>query len=492
MAKEPSRTLYRSECHIMRWRKEQLHSRVHRLPVVRFEQQQLTSFAGVVLIQVLFLRLNLKDRLRRCFRFLRDRSSYGLHVIFLWLVLHIMLGFRCLRDRDLYSNDPLLRRVLGLRRMPDVATISRHLSKAREECVEDVRGENRAVVLERLKRERLARVTLDFDGSVLDTRRHAEGTAVGFNPKRKGARSYYPLFCTVAQTGQFLDFHHRPGNVHDSQGATKLMQDCFAAVREVLPEAVMEARMDAAFFDEERLMQLHAVGIEFSASVPFERFPALKTIILSKKEADWTRIDATWSACELDWKPNCWKATFRMLLIRRKTLVQRKGPLQLDLFEPRDTQYEYKVIATNKTSGMASVLFFHNGRGSQEGLLGEAKSGAHLDYIPMRRRVGNQLFTAAALMAHNLGREMQMAVKPRDRKTSPTRAALWNFETLDQLRRRLFQRAGRLTRPRGTLTLTMSANPAAQKDIRTYLDVLEEPAPDIPSIAPSPSFFRAA
>ena len=68
------------------------------------------------------------------------------------------------------------------------------------------------MVIERLVAERLASVTLDFDGSVLSTGRHAEGTAVGFNNES----SYYPLFCTVAQTDQVLDVHHRPGNVHDS------------------------------------------------------------------------------------------------------------------------------------------------------------------------------------------------------------------------------------------------------------------------------------
>ena len=57
--------------------------------------------------------------------------------------------------------------------------------------------------------------------------RHAEGTAIGFNKKKKkGARSYYPLFCTVAQTAQILDLHHRPGNVHDSNGAKPFMAAC--------------------------------------------------------------------------------------------------------------------------------------------------------------------------------------------------------------------------------------------------------------------------
>ena len=79
-----------------------------------------------------------------------------------------------------------------------------------------------------------------------------EGSAVGFDKQRRGARSYYPLFCTVAQTGQFLDVHHRPGNVHDSNGACELMTDCLDAVRAELPRAKLETRIDSAFFDEKQ------------------------------------------------------------------------------------------------------------------------------------------------------------------------------------------------------------------------------------------------
>ncbi|MBG90122.1 MAG: hypothetical protein CMO80_24935 [Verrucomicrobiales bacterium] len=40
------------------------------------------------------------------------------------------------------------------------------------------------------------------------TARHAEGTAIGFNKRKKGQRSYYPPCCMIAQTGQALDLHH--------------------------------------------------------------------------------------------------------------------------------------------------------------------------------------------------------------------------------------------------------------------------------------------
>ena len=140
-------------------------------------------------------------------------------MIVLQLVVHLLLGYRELRDSRYYRDDPLVKRVLGLKRLPDVATISRTLAQSDEQSVENLRRAVRELVLERLAELRLCRVSLDFDGSVLSTLRRAEGTAAGYNKKKKGARSYYPLFCTLAQTGQVFDVLHRSGNVHDSNGA---------------------------------------------------------------------------------------------------------------------------------------------------------------------------------------------------------------------------------------------------------------------------------
>lgn len=116
--------------------------------------------------------------------------------------------------------------------------------------VERLRQLLRRLVLQRLATLGPRRLTLDFDGSVLGTNRWAEGTAVGFNSKKKGQRSYYPLFCTIAQTGQVLDFLFRSGNVHDSHGARYFIQTCIQEVRSVLPGVHIEVRMDSAFFSD--------------------------------------------------------------------------------------------------------------------------------------------------------------------------------------------------------------------------------------------------
>jgi hypothetical protein len=454
--------------------KSQIQAKYHKIPVIRFEDQQLTSFSGLLIFQQLFKRIELKNRLKKCFAHLKVSPIFGRHLVVMLLITHLLIGFRRLREVDYYRDDPIVLRLMGLRKLPDVSTISRALSQMEGDGVENVRKLSRSIVIEGLQREQLPRLTLDFDGSVQSTKGHAEGTAVGYNKKKKGARSYYPLFCTVAQTGQFFDFHHRPGNVHDSNGAVEFMLNCFTNAKAALKSTIFESRVDSAFFNQDAFFGFDCNHVKFTASVPFERFPQLKDMIEQRKR--WHRIDKQWSYFETEWKPKSWDSTFRFIFTRKKTKKQHKGPLQLHLFEPRDFNYDYKVIVTNKFESAKSVVLFHNGRGSQEAIFGDAKNDAALDVIPTKRLAGNQIFTLCTMMAHNLSRELQMLAAPSVLRSLPKRPAAWTFEKLDTLRHRIIQRAGRFTRPQGELTLTMSANHAVRKDLVHFLDVLQKAA----------------
>jgi hypothetical protein len=454
--------------------KAEIQAKFHKIPLIRFEDQKLTSFSGLLIFQALFQKMHLKERLRKCFSHLKTSPIFGRHSVVLLVIVHLLLGFRRLRELDYYRDDPLVLRLMGLRKLPDVSTISRTLSEMELEGVGNVRELLSSLVMEGLKRAALPRLTLDFDGSVQSTKGHAEGTAVGFNKVKKGARSYYPLFCTVAQTGQFFDVYHRPGNVHDSNGAEQFMLDCFARARAELSNTLFESRIDSAFFSQKILGVLDGFHVKFSVSVPFERFPELKTMIEQRRR--WRGIDKEWSFFECNWKPKSWDSRYRFLFIRKRVKKQQKGPLQLHLFEPRDFQFEYKVIVTNKKESAKSVVLFHNGRGSQEAIFGDAKTDAALDVIPSRRLAGNQVFTLCAMMAHNLSREIQMLASPPQPRSLPKRPAAWTFERLDTIRHRIIQRAGRLTRPKGELTLTMSANLTVRNDLLHFLDVVRKAA----------------
>jgi hypothetical protein len=69
------------------------------------------------------------------------------------------------------------------------------------------------------------------------------------------------------------------------------------------------------------------------------------------------------------------------------------------------------------------------------------------DYIPVRRLDGNQFCSLAAILAHNLAREIQMVAGLQDRGTTEKRSPFLCFEELKTLRNLIVQRAGRLTAP---------------------------------------------
>jgi hypothetical protein len=248
------------------------------------------------------------------------------------------------------------------------------------------------------------------------------------------------------------------------------MVKCLLRARQACPGARLESRIDSAFYSESILQLLDSAGVEFSCSVPFERLTALKKLVEQRKR--WSHIDSTWSFFESDWAPRCWSERYRLLCLRQQRPVPLKGPVQLDLFEPRDSMYEYKVIVTNKSASARSVLLFHHGRGAQEKIFGEAKQHVALDYLPCRRLVANQVFTTAGMLAHNLSRELQMCAQSPAPRTRPKRPTLWTFHSLGTIRQHLLHRAGSLTRPQGELTLKLNANPAVRDAMQRYLAAL--------------------
>ena len=156
-------------------------------------------------------------------------------------------------------------------------------------------------------------------------------------------------------------------------------------------------------------------------------------------------------------------------MYRQKAPQQRKGPLQLHLFEPVSSEFTYKVAVTNKRANVKKVLQFHNGRGGQEEIFCDAKGDCKLEYVPVRSLTGNKMYCLAGMMTHNVTRELQMHTRERDRGTTEKRSPLWIFQKLSVIRRKIVQRAGKLIRPQGKLTMVMAADGPLKQEIEDFL-----------------------
>ena len=215
--------------------------------------------------------------------------------------------------------------------------------------------------------------------------------------------------------------------------------DCIGSIRAACSGIKIEVRMDRAFFSDQIVRELDEQGVEFTISVPFERFSELKKMIDSSRR--WRYFNSELSYFDTNWKPKKWDEKFRFLFIRKRVKQQSKELVQLDLFAPQQYGFEFKAIVTNKQTTMKKVLYFHNGRGSQENTIGELKSQCNMDYVAVRRLHGNHLYLMSAVLTHNILKELHMLVHSRQRGTTEKRAALWEFTEPNTLRRSLLQRA---------------------------------------------------
>jgi len=91
---------------------------------------------------------------------------------------------------------------------------------------------------------------------------------------------------------------------------------------------------------------------------------------------------------------------------------------------------------TNKTGWALKIVRFHEGRGQQENIFSELKDQVNMDYLPSRRWAGNKVYLICAILAHNLGRELQMDATEPQRGTTEKRSPLWVFEGLEIMRRK--------------------------------------------------------
>ena len=72
----------------MRHSKAQIIRRVHSIPELRFEDQRLSSFSGLVVIQAPFKKLNLRARLKQCFQHIKNNKVICFSITTMLLIIH--------------------------------------------------------------------------------------------------------------------------------------------------------------------------------------------------------------------------------------------------------------------------------------------------------------------------------------------------------------------------------------------------------------------
>ena len=446
---------------------------------IEFGDEKLTSFAGLELLRRFLRAVDFVSELRRSEHKLGLGGDFSLVRLVLTIVGMLIAGAKRLHHLAFLGDDPVFLRFAGLSRAPTERTLSRALKKMTFRTWSELDRLATLVARASLDGVDAHRWTLDIDGSVLTTGLHVERAKRGFNPHHRKNPSYYPILCTIAQTGHVLGHQNRRGNVHDSHGAAEFLRRNVRTARDDLGFArTIEVRVDGAFFRRDFLAACDGCSVEYAVKVPMMSWLNLRAIVKKHGNSHWQWIDRKAGVQALDTVlpiPQ-WNRTERIVIYRKR--VNHKSPKshQLDLFNPDDGEWEYSVVATNKTLRPLALWHFQNGRGTQEKTIGELKSGFAFGSIPTNRYSANTAWQKLNVLAHNIVTSFQIATTATQRPRSLKRTATYVLRSIATLRFEWLAKAGRLLRPGGAPILRLADNSATHRTVAEIQRALEEAA----------------
>lgn len=246
--------------------------------IPEFTGSQLTNYGGLVpfagfLLEKLPFREALAGHLDLG---MGPNCRYADGQVFGLIVFGYLCGYDRLAHFEQLSRDTTVQKLLGLDRPIDENTLARRLKKA---------GYKQSVQLGRVTRVLAERVHkgspeplegrrwIDFDSTVKGTYGNQEGAAKGFNPRRKGQKSYHPLLAFDGATKEVLHSWWRTGKAYTGNGAAEFLAETLPRLPE--PTGRYVFRADSGFFSDRFLSAIEEAGHDYLVKVKLRNLTGL-------------------------------------------------------------------------------------------------------------------------------------------------------------------------------------------------------------------------
>jgi len=393
----------------------------------------LTQFGGVALIEHFFQRIGLQGAFSRHIRFTQRNNRYSISESLKALLYPLILGLGRIESTEPLRYNGVFQYLAGLPGYPEATSLRRFLERfARwgRKAFLPLHDHWRTVML-----GHPSQALFDLDSTVLTVYGRQERAEVGYNPKKRGRRSYLPLLCFEGNTQDCWEGSYHPGDTHVSTITIPLLERAFAK----LPEAVREVRVraDGAFFDHkiiefiEQKRAFYVIVARLTGPLK-ARLGGLRYRCVSS---------GVWAA-EFRYGPHGWAGARRFVVIRRP--VPEEPSAQLHLFQMGG--YSYQVLVTNLSLTPLHLWRFYNQRARAELIIRELKDAYALGKIPTKDFPANEAFFQIVLLAYNLLNWFKRLCAPVHLQRA----------TLQRLRQRLFVVPAQLVRPGNILTLRLA------------------------------------
>lgn len=232
---------------------------------------------------------------------------------------------------------------------------------------------------------------IDADSTVKTVFGSQEGAEKGYNPHKRGAKSYHPLLAFCATTKEILQGWFRCGSAYTSNGTVEFLRQLLVQ----LPTKVrIVFRCDSGFFDGAILDYLESRGNGFLIKAKMKN---LKTLLSSQVWATIPKQEG-WESCEFFYACGGWKKNRRFVAVRRE-VKEEKADGQLKLFESKT--YDYFCYAVSEPLTPWETHKKYGERATCETWIDEAKNQMGLANIKTSEFWANSALFQCAVLAYN-------------------------------------------------------------------------------------------
>lgn len=369
-----------------------------------FSTQKLTGFGGLVPLAEFLERLGVESTLGRL-NLGYAPTVYPVGRILTCLLLGMLAGLDRIREVARLGRDQTLLRALGWLNFPVQSTLSRVLNKFNKARVNALLELSCTLLSKYRAQWKAFRVLhLDFDSHVRTVYGvNVENANKGYNPTKRGRRSFHPLLAFLGETRDMVRCELRPGDAHTANGFTEFLLKCFKTVGfDDLEKVVVRAdsgfcaAKTLAFLESYDGKVLYAIAMRL-IPIHQRRFATLTfTCMPDSKPEEGLEISDYQSS---DWSDG---ETRRVVVIRQLIPEDKNVEVvgkQLKLFALRN--YTWRAIVTNSTAPPEEVWRNYNQRACCENHIKEALDFG-LDWTASRSFWANAAHLTLVMLAYNV------------------------------------------------------------------------------------------
>lgn len=359
-----------------------------------YSNKQVTPFGGMLLVKRFLDRTGIKD-------FLADQqlpgpgsnAGYSPIQIIESFWVSVWLGANRFAHTAVLRYDKVLQKIFGWKRCPSDNTYARFFRKFDYEMSSNFFFQMGQWFFNQLNFDHF---TLDVDSSVWTRYGSQQGSAKGYNPKKRGRNSHHPLMAFVADMKMVANFWLRPGNSSSANNVLNFLQETFSILSN---KTIGLLRADGGFYQKNIMEWLEGRGIKYIIAV--KMYPVLKLAI--REQVKWIEYDRGIWIGEFNYRGGGWEKCRRLVVVRQHIDIRPKASGKL-LFKDEEVyrNYRYHAFVTNLDLSADLVWALYKKRADAENRIKELEYDFGSDNFCLNDFYATEAAIRMVMMAYNL------------------------------------------------------------------------------------------